>query len=121
MFFVLTSMHSVQNVTLSAQNVTLSAQNVTLSAQSDSFVQIQKLETRKIGKKTTKISKKIYVLIRYPVRSGPVNRIGSPDPVRFRKSRSGRLLVWTLDEAMVYWGCIFSCMFDWGLYFQLYV
>ena len=33
MFSVLTSLHSVQNVTLSAQNVTLSAQNVTLSAQ----------------------------------------------------------------------------------------
>ena len=56
-------MHSVQNVTLSAQNVTLSAQNVTL---------------RKIGKKTTKFSKKICP---DPV-SGPVNRIGSPDPVR---------------------------------------
>ena len=30
MFSVLTSLHSVQNVTLSAQNVTLSAQNVIL-------------------------------------------------------------------------------------------
>ena len=166
MFSVLTSLHSVQNVTLSAQNVTLSAQNVTLSAQNVTlsaqnvilliigryyktlstilrmfwvwsgfvnryqslrddprficydgicfnlamlpllnyqsykitftimisllsipfpewfFCSNSKIRNKKNRKKTTKFSKKIYVLIRYPVRSGPVNRIGSPDPVR---------------------------------------
>ena len=46
------------------------------------FCSNSKIRNKKNRKKNYKIFKKIYILIRYPVRSGPVNRIGSPDPVR---------------------------------------
>ena len=48
--------------------------------QSDSFVQIQKLETRKIEKKTKKFSKKN--ISWSGIRSGPVRSTGSGVPIR---------------------------------------